>query len=112
MPRTTKAAHITTPHVKAFWVRFHGKYRVNELHLKLISSDFWFPATGAIISAGCAVLRVNKRQNYAKKGPGRKIMLPFFWEFSFLRSRVKLGLNFDLAADTLHTHVEGPNRTV
>ena len=32
-------------------------------------------------------------------------MLPFLWELSFLRSRVKLGLN-------LHTHVDGPNRTV
>ena len=34
-------------------------------------------------------------------------MLPFFWELSFLRSRVKLGVSFDSAPDTLHTHVEG-----
>ena len=34
-------------------------------------------------------------------------MLPFFWELSFLRSRVKLGLSFVSAADTLHTHEGG-----
>ena len=31
VPRTTKAAHISTPHLKTFWVRFLGKYRMNEL---------------------------------------------------------------------------------
>ena len=30
VPRTTKAAHISTPHLKAFWVRFLSKYRMNE----------------------------------------------------------------------------------
>ena len=36
VPRTTKAAHISTPHLKTFWVRFLGKYRMNELRFKLI----------------------------------------------------------------------------
>ena len=26
VPRTTEAAHISTPHIKTFWVRFLGKY--------------------------------------------------------------------------------------
>ena len=43
------------------------------------SSGVYFPASGAIITAVCAVLGVN----YAKKNvPSRKIMLPFFWELS------------------------------
>ena len=36
-----------------------------------------------------------------------EIMLPLFWELSFLRSRVKLGPSSDSAADTSHTHVQG-----
>ena len=45
-------------------------------------------------------------------GPGSKTMLPIFWELSFSRSRVKLGLSFYSAVKTLHSHEEGPNRTV
>ena len=30
-PRTTKGALISTPHLKTFWVRFLGKYMMNEL---------------------------------------------------------------------------------
>ena len=29
VPRTAKAAHISTPHLKTFWMRFLGKYRMN-----------------------------------------------------------------------------------
>ena len=36
VPRTTKAAHISTPHLKTFWVRFLGKYSMNQLRFKLI----------------------------------------------------------------------------
>ena len=30
VPRTTKAAHISTPHLKTIWVRFLSKYMMNE----------------------------------------------------------------------------------
>ena len=59
VPRTTKAAHISTPHLKTFWVRFLGKYRMNELRLSPSSFDLCFPVGGAIITAVYAVLRVN-----------------------------------------------------
>ena len=39
--------------------------------------------------------------------PGREKMPSFCPELSILRSRVKLGLSSDSAANTLHTHVEG-----
>ena len=29
VPRTTKAVHISTPHIETFWVRFYGKYSMN-----------------------------------------------------------------------------------
>ena len=34
-------------------------------------------------------------------------MLPFFWELSFLRARVKLGVSSDSDVKTLQTHVGG-----
>ena len=40
------------------------------------------------------------------------VSLPSVRELSFLRTRIDLGLSFDSASDTLHPHVEGPNRTV
>ena len=43
VPRTTKAAHISTPHIKTFWVRFLGKYIMNQLHSKLILILVMFP---------------------------------------------------------------------
>ena len=44
VPRTTKAAHISTPHLKTFWVRFLGKYMMNELGFKIIFIRFMFPS--------------------------------------------------------------------
>ena len=44
MTRTTKAAYITTPHLKTFWVRFLRKYRMNELRSKLIFIRFMIPS--------------------------------------------------------------------
>ena len=111
--RTTKAAQISTPHLKTFWVRFLGKYRMNELRFKLIFFQFMFLSQWGHHNCCCAVLGVNWRQTDVKINvPGSKIMLPFFWELSFLRSRVKLSPSFDSTSNTLHTHVEGPNRTV
>ena len=43
VPWTTKAAHISTPHLKTFWVRFLGKHRMNVLRFKLIFIRFMFP---------------------------------------------------------------------
>ena len=42
VPQTTKAAHISTPHLKTFWVRFLRKYIINELGSKLIFIRFMF----------------------------------------------------------------------
>ena len=44
VPRTTKAAHISTPHLKTFWVRFLDKYNMNQLRSKLIFIRFMFPS--------------------------------------------------------------------
>ena len=44
VPRTTKAAHISTPHLKTSWVRFLGKYMMNELGFKIIFIRFMFPS--------------------------------------------------------------------
>ena len=44
VPRTTKAAHITTPNIETFWVRFLGKYGMNLLHFKLILILVMFPS--------------------------------------------------------------------
>ena len=44
VPRTTKPAHIRTPHIKTFWVRFLGKYRMNQLRSKLIFIRFMLPS--------------------------------------------------------------------
>ena len=44
VPWTTKAAHINTPHLKTFWVRFLGKYMMNELGFKIIFIRFMFPS--------------------------------------------------------------------
>ena len=41
--RTTKAAHISTPHLKTFWVRFLGKYSMNQFGSKLILILVMFP---------------------------------------------------------------------
>ena len=43
VPRTTKAAHISTPNLKTFWVRFLGKYSMNQLRSKLILILVIFP---------------------------------------------------------------------
>ena len=42
--RTTKAAHISTPHLKTFWVRFLRKYGMNQLRFKLILILVMFPS--------------------------------------------------------------------
>ena len=44
VPRTTKAAHISTPHLKTFVVRFLGKYSMNQFHFKLILILVMFPS--------------------------------------------------------------------
>ena len=44
VPRTTKAAHISTPHIKTFWVRFLRKYGMNQLRFKLILILVMFPS--------------------------------------------------------------------
>ena len=113
VPRTTKAAHISTPHLKTFWVRFLGKYGMNQLRFKLIFILVMFPSHWCHLNCCFYCSRCELKRKLCKKFvPGSKLMLPFFWELSFLRSRVKLGLSFDSAAETLHTHEEGPNRTV
>ena len=43
LPRITKAADIGTPHLKTIWVRFLGKYRMNELRSKLLFIRFMLP---------------------------------------------------------------------
>ena len=42
--RTTKAAHISTPHIKTFWVRFLGKYSMNQFRFELILILVMFPS--------------------------------------------------------------------
>ena len=42
--RTTKAAHISTPHLKTFRVRFLGKYRLKQSRFKLVVIRFMFPS--------------------------------------------------------------------
>ena len=42
--RTTKAAHISTPHLKTFVVRFLGKYSMNQFRFKLILILVMFPS--------------------------------------------------------------------
>ena len=50
VPRTTKAAHISTPHLKTFWVRFLGKYSMNQFRFKLILILVMFPSpVGAVL---------------------------------------------------------------
>ena len=44
VPRTTKAAHISTPHIEIFWVRFLGKYGMNQLRFKQIFIPVMFPS--------------------------------------------------------------------
>ena len=44
VPRTTKAAHIGTPHLKTFWVRFLRKYSMNQFRFKLILILVMFPS--------------------------------------------------------------------
>ena len=44
VPRTTKAAHISTPHLKTFWVRFLRKYDMNQFRFKLILILVTFPS--------------------------------------------------------------------
>ena len=44
VPRTTKAVHISTPHIKTFWVRFLGKYSMNQSRSKLILILVMFPS--------------------------------------------------------------------
>ena len=44
VPRTAKGAHISTPRIKTFCVRFLGKYRMNPLRSKLIFIRFMFPS--------------------------------------------------------------------
>ena len=44
VPRTTKASHISTPHLKSFWVIFLGKYRINELRFKFIFIRLMLPS--------------------------------------------------------------------
>ena len=44
VPRTTKAADISTPHLKTFWVRFQGKYSMNQFCFKLILILLMFPS--------------------------------------------------------------------
>ena len=44
VPRTTKAAHISTQHIKTFWVRFLGKYSMNQSRSKLILFLVMFPS--------------------------------------------------------------------
>ena len=41
--RTTKAAHIST-HLKTFWVRFLGKYSMNQIRFELILILVMFPS--------------------------------------------------------------------
>ena len=59
VPRTTKAAHISTSHIKTFWVRFLGKYRMNELRFKLIFFRYMFLSQWGHHNCCCAVLGVN-----------------------------------------------------
>ena len=59
VPRTTKAAHISTPHLKTFWVRFLRRYRMNELRFKLIFIRFMFPSQWGHHNCRCAVLGVS-----------------------------------------------------
>ena len=96
VPRTTKAAHISTQHIKTFCVRFLGKYSMNQLGSKLILILVMFPSqwchhNGCLCCSWCEL----KTKLCKKNVPCGKIMLPFFWELSFIRSRVKLGLSFD-----------------
>ena len=44
VPRTTKAAHISTPHLKTFRVRFLDKYKMNQSCSKLIFIRVIFPS--------------------------------------------------------------------
>ena len=113
VPRTSNAAHISTPHLKTFMVIFLGKYKMNDLRFKLIFVRFMFPSQWCHHNCCLCCSWCELKTKLCKKNvPGRKKMLPFLRELSFLRSRIKLGLSFDSAADTLHTHVQGSNRTV
>ena len=44
VPRTIKGAHISTPHIKTFVVRFLGKYSMNQFRFKLILILVIFPS--------------------------------------------------------------------
>ena len=44
VPRTSKAAHISTPRLKTFRVRFHDKYKMNQSCSRLIFIRFMFPS--------------------------------------------------------------------
>ena len=113
MPRTTKAAYISTPHLKTFWVIFLGKYRINELRFKFIFIRFMFPSQWCYHNCClCCLWCELKTKLYEKKCPQWQNNASIFLGIDFFSSRVKLGLSYDSAADTLHTHVKGPNKTV
>ena len=89
VPRTTKAAHISTRHIKTFWVRFLRKYGMNQLRFKLILILAMFPSHWPHLNFCLCCSWCELKTKLCKKNvPGSKIMLPFFWELSFLRSRV------------------------
>ena len=44
VPRTTKAARISTPHLNTCWIRFLGKYSMNQFRFKLILILVMFPS--------------------------------------------------------------------
>ena len=112
VPWTTKAPHISTPHLKTFWVRFLGKYRMNELRFKLIFTRFMFPSqcchhNGYLCCSWCELKTKLCKINCSQWGKLPSSILGV----ELLRSPLNLGLSFDSAADTLHTLVEGPNKT-
>ena len=97
-----------------YYLKNFCEYIMNQLGSKLIFIPVMFPGQwchhNCCLWCSWCALKTQTMQNF--QSPVAKKCLPPVRELSFLRSPVKLGLSLDSASKTLHTHVEGQNRTV
>ena len=78
VPRTTKATHISTPHIKTVWWKFLGQHRMNGLRFKLIFIRFMFPSQWHHHNCCLCCSWCELKTKLCKKNvPGREIIPSF-----------------------------------